>query len=105
MRNSFLLSTSKIKRKLPVHPKVPTSTSPAFSCEGLPKDNWKKGETNKLARVPNFVSTTFLPKSSSLSVILASCAQSPENSVRKYLLLFRCSMEEAYLLRVTGFFS
>ena len=36
-----------------------------------------------------FVSITFLPKASSLSVTLASCAQSPENSVRKYLLLFR----------------
>ena len=57
-----LLSTSKVKRKLPVHPMVPTSTSPAFSCEGLSRASWKKGDTNILARAPNFVSITFCRK-------------------------------------------
>ena len=41
------------------------------------------------------VSNIFLPKASSVSFILTSCAQSPANSVRKYLLPFRCNKEEA----------
>ena len=71
-RRSFLLSTSNVKRKLPVHPKVPKITSPSFSEDSLSKDKMNMGGVNMLARAPNFVSSTFLPKFSGVVLIVAS---------------------------------
>lgn len=62
-------------RQLPVHPSVPTKTSPSFSRDFSSRASWKKGEQNILLRVPSFVSTTFLPKSSSRSVARTSLTQ------------------------------
>ena len=48
-----------------------------------------------LARVPNLVSSTFLPKVRGAEVIFASSAQSPENSVSSYDAASKWSMDEA----------
>ena len=61
-RSSFLLSTSNTKLKLPVHPNVPTNTSPWFSSDFPSNESWKKGEQNILARAPNLVINRFFTK-------------------------------------------
>ena len=53
-RSSPLWSTSNVKRKLPVHPKVPTSKSPEFSLAGESIPSWKKGGTKHICTRTEF---------------------------------------------------
>ena len=71
-RRSFLLSTSKVKRKLPVQPNVPRMTSPSFSVDSLSSERMNMGGVNMLARAPSLVSRTFLPKLSGVVLMVAS---------------------------------
>ena len=60
-RSAPTLSTSKVKRKLPGHPIVPSITLPSFSLAGSSKPSSKKGSACMAARVPSFVSIIFFP--------------------------------------------
>ena len=82
MRSSLLLSTSKVKRKLPVQAIVPINTSPVFSLFLEWVLSSKNGCVSIVVRVPRRESITFLPNVSGVSLMCISFAQLPLNSVR-----------------------